>query len=290
MCLKKCLLLVFLCFNYARSQSSSNFQCTSDGMFPVNSCTQYYQCVYTNTVHAYKVLYTCSTGTLFDSNIKVCNWANQVTCSGQAIVSTLAPKSITITTTLGLTSTTSTTLKTSLASKITTILTTLTTTVSKILTASSTSTTKIPLTTSTISTTKTPLTTSTTIATKTSTLPVNSLIPNFQEFTNALTKNGYLAPTLEKFTNYVNGLSAQGGITTKREAAMFLAQIMHESGGLRLLIETACGNGCVNCPNSYASSGDYAGKRYCGRGYMQLVNFYIKVFLRLTLKTRNLIL
>ena len=107
----------------------------------------------------------------------------------------------------------------------------------------------------------------------------NSFTPTYQEFSNALTQNGYPAPSTVKYTNFINGLSSQGGITTKREAAMFLAQIMHESGGLRLLIETACGNGCVNCPNSYVSPGlDYTGKRYCGRGYMQLVNFHIKVF------------
>ena len=53
---------------------------------------------------------------------------------------------------------------------------------------------------------------------------------------------------------------------------MFLAQIIHESGGLKYVIETACGSGCVKCPNDYLSPGlDSTGKRYCGRGYIQLV-------------------
>ena len=96
--------------------------------------------------------------------------------------------------------------------------------------------------------------------------------PSFQEFSNALTQNGFPAPSSTQYTNFVNGMSSQGGITTKREAAMFLAQIMHESGGLLLVIETACGIGCVNCPYDYLSPGlDYPGKRYCGRGYIQLV-------------------
>ena len=101
-----------------------------------------------------------------------------------------------------------------------------------------------------------------------------SLKPSKNEFSAALTRNGFPAPSNEQYTNFVNGISSQGGIATKREAAMFLAQILHESGGLLHKIEAACGNGCVKCPKSYVSPGkDYPGKRYCGRGYIQLVIF-----------------
>ena len=54
----------------------------------------------------------------------------------------------------------------------------------------------------------------------------NSFTPTFQEFSNALTQNGYPEPSTVKYTNFISGLSTQGGITTKREAAMFLAQII----------------------------------------------------------------
>lgn len=92
----------------------------------------------------------------------------------------------------------------------------------------------------------------------------------YQEFSNALLYNGYRAPTYEQYRNFINGALSQG-ITSKRELAMFLAQIIHESGGLVFKIEQACGSGCVNCPGQYITNDDYPGKRYCGRGYIQLV-------------------
>jgi chitinase len=51
---------------------------------------------------------------------------------------------------------------------------------------------------------------------------------------------------------------------------MFLAQILHESGGLRYKRELACIN--TGCPNDYQITGPgIPGKRYYGRGYIQLV-------------------
>ena len=97
-------------------------------------------------------------------------------------------------------------------------------------------------------------------------------MPTFQEFTAAVTKNGYKAPTAEQYKNFANGLRTHGGITSKREAAMFLANIEQESAGLTRIIEDACGAGCAKCPPpAYTDSRDFAGARYCGRGYMQLV-------------------
>ena len=80
--LLKCLLVVA---GLRLAQSQTSFTCVKDGMFAYNSCTQYVQCVYTSTVYAYKVAFTCPSGTLFDSNLRVCNWANQVTCSSSPI-------------------------------------------------------------------------------------------------------------------------------------------------------------------------------------------------------------
>ena len=197
---------LILCFALVHGQS--DFTCIKDGMFAYNSCTQYVQCVYTNTPNAYKILHTCPSGLLFDNNLSVCNWANLVNCNSQSVSTTKSPVSTT----------------------------------NQIVTTKPTS--------------------------------GNSISPSFQEFSNSLTQNGFPAPSNLQYSNFVNGLTSQGGITTKREAAMFLAQIMHESGGLLLVIETACGYGCINCPYDYLSPGlDHPGKRYCGRGYIQLVIF-----------------
>ncbi len=49
--------------------------------------------------------------------------------------------------------------------------------------------------------------------------------PSFREFSNALTFNKYPVPTREQYDNFVNGASTQGGIASKRELAMFLAQV-----------------------------------------------------------------
>ena len=57
--------------------------------------------------------------------------------------------------------------------------------------------------------------------------------------------------------------------------AMFLAQIMHESGGLVYKIESICGSGCFKCPGQYVTQDDYPVKRYCGRGYIQLVIWWV---------------
>ena len=49
--------------------------------------------------------------------------------------------------------------------------------------------------------------------------------PSFDEFSNALTLNKYPIPTKDQYVNFVNGAYPLGGITTKRELAMFLAQV-----------------------------------------------------------------
>jgi hypothetical protein len=62
------------------TQEETTFTCVKDGLFAFNYCTQYYQCVFTNTPYAFKVLQNCPSGTLFDQSIQVCNWDSQVNC------------------------------------------------------------------------------------------------------------------------------------------------------------------------------------------------------------------
>lgn len=95
----------------------------------------------------------------------------------------------------------------------------------------------------------------------------------YQEFSSAVTKAGYDLPAYEKYFNFVTQLEPLGGIKTKREAAMFLAQILWESDGLKAKSEYACIK--TGCPGLYGTS-RYIGNNYYGRGYIQLViNFLI---------------
>ncbi|RKP11678.1 lysozyme-like domain-containing protein [Piptocephalis cylindrospora] len=87
------------------------------------------------------------------------------------------------------------------------------------------------------------------------------------EFSSALTSAGYGTVSTTKYAAFMAEAITTGGITSKKELAMFLAQIIWESGGLVLLKEVACESGC---PGEYSSSSDAPGKSYYGRGYMQL--------------------
>ena len=63
-----------------------------------------------------------------------------------------------------------------------------------------------------------------------------------------------------------------GNINNKEEAAMFLAEILWESGGLRYKRELICVK--TGCPGVYDSSVGVKGKNYYGRGYIQLTHSY----------------
>jgi hypothetical protein len=77
-------------------------------------------------------------------------------------------------------------------------------------------------------------------------------------------------PTEDKYESLVNQAQSMGGIMTKQELAMFLAQILWESDCLRATSEYACANGC---PDMYPITGPgYPGRQYFGRGYIQLVS------------------
>ena len=90
------------------------------------------------------------------------------------------------------------------------------------------------------------------------------------EFSNTVTTSGYQAPTLAQYNAFSSQLPT-GGITTTIEACMFLANVIHETGGLLLLRESCSSN---NCAGSYPCQGTCsncpAGQYYYGRGYIQL--------------------
>lgn len=89
------------------------------------------------------------------------------------------------------------------------------------------------------------------------------------EFKNAVTACYSGAANVDtKYDGFSKGLS-KSKISSKREAAMFLAQILHESGGLQYTAEIKCKTS--GCPGDYPLTGiGKPGKTYYGRGYIQL--------------------
>ena len=99
---------------------------------------------------------------------------------------------------------------------------------------------------STISTTST---TPKTVNETTTPCHSRDLSVSFCEFKNALEFNNYPPPSEQQYKSFSSHMVSKGGIHTKREAAMFLAQVIHESGGLRFKSELACQ--VSGCPDSY---------------------------------------
>ncbi|KAJ1655754.1 hypothetical protein IWQ61_004554 [Dispira simplex] len=86
-----------------------------------------------------------------------------------------------------------------------------------------------------------------------------------EEFQNAVRAAGG-SPTAEQYKAFADGVS-KNSFSSKREVAMFLANVLHESGGLQYKAEIRCqGNG--GCPGEYGSPP--GGPMYYGRGYIQL--------------------
>lgn len=94
----------------------------------------------------------------------------------------------------------------------------------------------------------------------------------YQQFVDAVRACGYSTPSNSLYTSFVSRAARDGLITTKRELAMFLAEIVHESGGLYYKREIICQKD--GCPNSYRSAGDPPGIYYYGRGFIQLTWSY----------------
>ena len=86
-----------------------------------------------------------------------------------------------------------------------------------------------------------------------------------KEFQDALTLNNYRRPSNAQYRNFIQR-TPNGRIRDKRELAMFLANIMHESGGLVYTEELG--------PPPFGTYShpplDRPGKAYHGRGYIQL--------------------
>jgi len=92
---------------------------------------------------------------------------------------------------------------------------------------------------------------------------------SYDQFVAAVTAtNGYPTPSQDQYNSFNNNYASAGGITTQRELAMFLSEILWESGGLIYKAEIACQND--GCPGSYRSPGDDPNLFYYGRGYIQL--------------------
>ena len=90
-----------------------------------------------------------------------------------------------------------------------------------------------------------------------------------EEFKSAISACAAAAQDIDKkYDGFSKGLK-KSKISSKREAAMFLAQILHESGGLKYTAEIKCKD--TGCPGDYPLTGiGKPGKHYFGRGYIQL--------------------
>ena len=96
---------------------------------------------------------------------------------------------------------------------------------------------------------------------------------SWEQFKNAVTSAGYPEPTNEQYNNLITLAKPKGNIDSKRELAMFLSQILWESGGLRYKKEIRCESN--SCAGEYVHPPlDVPGKYYFGRGYMQLTWSY----------------
>jgi len=89
---------------------------------------------------------------------------------------------------------------------------------------------------------------------------------SYSQFSSAVTSNSYPTPSQTQYCAFISQAASAGAITTVRELAMFLAEILWESGGLVYKSEIAC-----TSPNSCSGSYDWNGShQFFGRGYIQL--------------------
>ena len=98
-----------------------------------------------------------------------------------------------------------------------------------------------------------------------------NMAPTKHEFVAAFIKNHYAPPTDAQYEGFLKGIT-RNNFSNKREVAMFLAQLLHESGGLTVLAEEKCLKD--NCKNEYRRKRDPPNKFYYGRGYLQLTWSY----------------
>ena len=106
-----------------------------------------------------------------------------------------------------------------------------------------------------------------------------------QEFNNAFLSNGFGALNFREYQRFVNRPVQWNAISSRQEMAMFLAQLLHESGGLQFRRELGCpqlpkcqdyqypswnSELCGPGRNQLCRTVPAPGKLYYGRGYMQL--------------------
>jgi len=119
------------------------------------------------------------------------------------------------------------------------------------------------------------ITTTTTKAQMTTTtnsmMTTSDALINENEFQNALLFNEFRMPSHEQYVQFSSQLFSRGGISDKREAAMFLAQILFQTSGLRFKKELACvSDGCPSRYHKTLLANTSKDTRYFGRGYIQL--------------------
>ncbi|KAJ2814730.1 hypothetical protein FBU31_007183 [Coemansia sp. 'formosensis'] len=86
--------------------------------------------------------------------------------------------------------------------------------------------------------------------------------------------NSYPAPSSAQCNSFLKNMKSAGGIASSREAAMFLANILWESDGLRAKEEYDCQKLPDWCAQNYKTPEDVPGQTYWGRGYIQLTWHY----------------
>ncbi|KAJ1663915.1 hypothetical protein IW140_003822 [Coemansia sp. RSA 1813] len=80
----------------------------------------------------------------------------------------------------------------------------------------------------------------------------------------------YPTPSSAQCNAFIKGMETSGAISSATEAAMFLANILWESDGLRAKQEYDCVDNPNWCAQNYKTPEDAPGKTYWGRGYIQL--------------------
>ena len=102
--------------------------------------------------------------------------------------------------------------------------------------------------------------------------PTPSGSVTYSQFSQALQSCGFPTPSDSLYESFVGRAASDGAITSRRELAMFLAEILHESGGLIYKREIRCISD--GCPSDYRSPGDDPRLFYYGRGFIQLTWSY----------------
>jgi len=103
-------------------------------------------------------------------------------------------------------------------------------------------------------------------------LPPTGTLITFAEFSSGVVNGypGYPAPTQKQYQNLVSGAGPEGGIFTKTQLAMFLANVLLETGGLTQISETGCATSGTCNQYTLTPGIGVPGQQYYGRGYIQL--------------------